>query len=127
MKRISRMGSFDESRNRERPSKNLDKDKKLVFDIAHRMLFEIPDKYKQEEEYYLLLNELKRGVTRIHTFRGFTPATEAELALSLFLAHKALGEEASEARQRLEKAASKLKDTSKLKAQCLEFLKKFKG
>ena len=45
---------------RERPSKDLDKDRKMVFDIAHRLLFEFPDKYKNEEEYYLLINQLQR-------------------------------------------------------------------
>ena len=112
---------------REKPSKNLDKDRKLVFETAHRLLFEIPDKYKEEEEYYLLLNELKRGVARIHTFKGFTPATEAKLALALFLASEALQEGVAEARERLEKAVPRLKDTSKLKNACLSFLERLKG
>jgi len=109
---------------REKPSKNLDKDRKLVFEIAHRLLFEIPDKYKQEEEYYLLLSELKRGVARISSFKGYVASAEAELALALYLASEALGEEISIAKERLEKAILKLKDSSKLKAQCLELLEK---
>ncbi len=109
---------------REKRSKNLDKDKKLVFEIAHRLLFEIPDKYKEEEEYYLLMSELNRGVARISSFKGYIPSAEAELALALFLASEALGEHSPEYRERLEKAASKLKDSSKLKIQCLELLEK---
>ena len=111
---------------RERPSKNLDKDRKLVFEIAHRLLFEIPDKYKQEEEYYLLLSELKRGVARIQSFRGYIPSAEAELALALFLAQKAIGEDSEAAQERLQRAIPKLKDSSKLKAQCIQFLEKLK-
>ncbi len=111
---------------RERPSKNLDKDKKTVFDIAHRMLFEIPEKHKHEEEYYLLLNELKRAVARIQSFKGYTPATEAEIALALYLAAKAIGNAPLDTQQRLEAAVEKLKDSSKLKKTCLEYLEKLK-
>jgi hypothetical protein len=109
---------------REQPSKDLDKDKKLVMETAKRMLFEFPDQYKDGEEYYLLLNELKRGVARIRSFKGYTAATEAELALALFLAAKVLEEGVLEAQERLEKAVPKLKDSSKLKGVCKEMLEK---
>ena len=109
---------------RERPSKDVDKDKKLLMEIAHRLLFEIPDKYQQENEYYLLLSELRRTRERLKTFKGFTPATEAELALPMYLAAVKLGDGIQEAEDRLKKAVEKLKDTSKLKAQCLEYMKK---
>ena len=74
-----------------RPSKNPDIDKKLLFELAHRILFEISDKYQHEHEYNLLLTELRRTQARLLTFRGYTPATEAELALPLYLADFALG------------------------------------
>lgn len=112
---------------REKPSKNPDKDRKLVFEIAHRLLFDYPEKHRQDEEYYLLLNELKRGVARIQSFKGYTPTTEAELALSLFLASKALDEDSEDsekAQQRLQRAIPNLKDSSKLKSQCLQLLAK---
>ena len=109
---------------RERPSKDIDKDKKLLMETAVRLLFEIPDKYQQENEYYLLLSELKRARERLKTFKGFTPATEAELALPMYLAAVKLGEAVPEAESRLRKAVENLKDTSKLKAQCLEYLEK---
>ena len=104
---------------RERPSKDLDKDRKMVFDIAHRLLF---DKYKNEEEYYLLINQLQRGLARIQTFKGYVPSTEAELALAIFLAQKALGEDTTLTQKRLDKAISRLKNTSKLKSQALEIM-----
>lgn len=105
-----------------RPSKDVYKDKKLLLEIAHRLLFEIPDKYQQENEYNLLLSELKRVRDRLVTFRGYTPASEAELALPLYLAAVKLQEGVFEAEERLQKAVNKLKDTSKLKAKCLEYI-----
>ena len=112
---------------RERPSKDVDKDKKLLLEIAQRLLFEIPDKYQQENEYYLLLSELKRCRERLKTFKGFTPSTEAELALPMYLAAVKLEENVPQAEERLLKAIEKLKDSSKLKALCKELLEKIKA
>ena len=106
---------------RERPSKDVDKDKKLLMEIAERM-FKISDKYQQENEYYLLLSELRRTRERLKTFKGFTPATEAELALPMYLAAVILGEGVEEAEERLRKAVEKLKDSSKLKEKCIQYL-----
>lgn len=113
------------SPSRERPSKNVDKDKKLLLETATRLLFEIPDKYQHENEYYLLLSELKRTRERLITFKGFTPTTEAELALPMYLAAVKLNEGIPEAESRLRTAIEKLKDSSKLKATCLSYLEKF--
>lgn len=114
---------------RERPSKSkdIDKDKKLLLETAHRLLFDIPDKYQQENEYYLLLSELKRTRERLKTFKGYTPASEAELALPMYLAAVKLNDGIPEAETRLLKAVEKLKDTSKLKATCLDYLNKLKA
>ena len=109
---------------REKPSKDVDKDKKLLMEIAERLLFEIPDKYQQENEYYLLLSELRRTRERLKTFKGFTPTTEAELALPMYLAAVKLGEDVEEAEARLRRAIEKLKDSSKLKSKCLDYLKR---
>ena len=106
----------------ERPSKNVDLDKKYLYDTAHRLLFEITNKYKEDQEYYLLMSELKRCRARLVTFKGFTPATEAELALPMYMAAVLLNEDVSEAKERLEKAIARLKDTSKLKAKCQEIM-----
>lgn len=67
-------------------SKNVDSDKKMLFELTHRLLFEFSDKYKNENEYYLLLSEMRRARARLASFKGYTPATEAELALPLFMA-----------------------------------------
>ena len=117
----------DKRNNRERPSKNLDKDKKLLMELAQRLLFEIPVNYQQENEYYLLLSELKRARERLKTFKGYTPASEAELALPLYLAAVKLEDNIPQAEERLRTAVEKLKDTSKLKATCLDYLQKLKA
>ena len=109
---------------REKKSKDVEKDKKLLMETAVRLLFEIPDKYQQENEYYLLLSELRRARERLKTFKGFTAATEAELALPMYLAAVKLNEGKEEAEERLRKAVEKLKDTSKLKAECQEYLER---
>lgn len=139
----------DPSAREPRPSKNPDIDKKLLFDLAHRILFEISDKYQHEHEYNLLLTELRRTQARLLTFRGYTPATEAELALPLYLADFALGDFAlgsgpnaqplrgsaegpdpsakspsaiSLSESRLRKAILALKPSSLLRAKCLLYL-----
>lgn len=111
----------------QKPSKDVDKDIKLLLEIAQRLLFEIPDRYQKENEYYLLLSELKRCRERLKTFKGFTPATEAELALPMYLAAVKLDEDVPQAEERLRKAIEKLKDSSKLKKTCLEYLEKIKS
>ena len=112
---------------RERPSKDVEKDKKLLMETAQRLLFEIPDKYQQENEYYLLLSELRRCRERLKTFRGYTSATEAQLALPLYLAAVILNDNAAQAEARLQAAIAALKPTSKLKKLCQEYVEKVKG
>jgi len=107
----------------EKPSKDVEGDKKLLYDYAHRLLFEITGKYKEDPEYYLLLSELKRAKARLEKFKGFTPATEAELALPMFMAAVILDEGVEKSRERLEKATARLKDTSKFKAKCLDVMR----
>ena len=108
----------------EKPSKDVEGDKKLLFDYAHRVLFEINGRYKEDAEYYLLMSEIKRAKARLEKFKGFTATTEAELALPMFMAAAILGEDVEKSRERLEKAIAKLKDSSKLKAKCLEIMQK---
>ena len=68
------------------------------------------------------MSELKRCRARLVTFKGFTPATEAELALPMYMAAVLLNEDIEPSRERLEKAIARLKDTSKLKAKCVEMM-----
>ena len=108
---------------RERPSKDMEGDKKLLYEHAHRVLFEITGRYKENEEYYLLMSEIKRAKARLASFKGFTPATEAELALPMYMAAVALGEDVDKSRERLEKATDRLKESSNLKKKCLEIMR----
>ena len=107
----------------ERPSKDVEGDKKLLYEHAHRVLFEITGRYQENEEYYLLMSEIKRAKARLASFKGFTPATEAELALPMFMAAVALGEDVDKSRERLEKATDRLKESSNLKKKCLEIMR----
>ena len=111
-------------------SKDLGKDRQALFNIAHRLLFEIPDKYKNENEYYLLLHELERLQTMVSPFKGFTPSAEAELALPLYMSavmlHKAspapVGSPVEKAEARLRKAIDALKSISLLRLRCQLYL-----
>ena len=111
---------------REKPSKNPDSDKKRLLELSHRLLFEIADKHKYEEEYYLLFSEMRRIRERLKPIKAFTPATEAELALPMYLSAVLLNEDVDPSKERLANAVTKLKDTSKLKASCLDYMDKVK-
>ena len=111
----------------EKPSKDVEGDKKLLYEYSYRLLFEINGRYKEDAEYFLLLSEVKRAKARLEKFKGFTATTEAELALPMFMADKVLGISAEDSEARLRKAIAKLKDTSKLKAKCLEIMQKCKN
>ena len=108
---------------KERPSKDVEGDKKLLYEHAHRVLFEITGRYKENEEYYLLMSEIKRAKARLASFKGFTPATEAELALPMYMAAVVLEEDVDKSRERLEKATDRLKESSNLKKKCLEIMR----
>ena len=126
-----------------KPSKNIDIDKRALFELAHRLLFEFSDKYQNENEYYLLLSELKRTQARLVSFKGYTPASEAELALPLYMAAVKMsdvtlgtgtavtsGENVTAvpvpsvtlAEARLRKAIEALKPSSLLRVKCLLYL-----
>ena len=103
-------------------SKDLDKDRRLVFDLAHRLLFEITDKYQDENEYYLLHSELRRAKERLSGFKGYTSSAEAELALPLYMASVVLETDVESAETRLLHAIDGLKSTSLLKVRCQFYL-----
>ena len=90
-------------------SKNIDGDKKLLSDLAHRLLFEVPSSYQHEKEYYLWI------------------AQEAELAMPLYLAAVKLEEDVEAAEQRVRKAMERLNDTSFLKLRIRLYLAKLAG
>lgn len=99
-------------------SRDVDEDKKELFDLAKRTLFEIPTNYQQEKEYYVLLSELKRTYARLKPIKAYLPAQEAELALPLYMASVKLQQDVPPAEQRLRKAIARLQATSLLKLRC---------
>ena len=103
-------------------SKDVDADKQLLMKLSKRLLFEMPSSYQHEKEYYLLLSELKRTVSRLSAIKGFIPSQEAELALPLYLAAFKLQQDVQPAEARLRKAISKLQDSSLLKLRCQMYL-----
>lgn len=105
-----------------RRSKDVEGDKKMLHDYAHRLLFDIKGRYKESSEYYLLLSELKRCRARLAPIKGFTPMMEAELALPMYMAAMATNEGVEEAKARLAKATAKLRDNCKMKLRCLRLL-----
>lgn len=116
-RKLTQSGKMDERR-----SKNLELDKKTLFDTAFHLLFCVPDKYRDEMEYTLMTNELRRIRERLLTFKGVTAALEGELALAMYLANVQLDIEVPEATERLKKAIDRLQPTSMLRKRMIFYL-----
>ena len=108
-------------------SKSIVEDKKLLFDYARRLLFEMPTSYQYEREYYLLFSEMRRIRERLLPFKGYVAAQEAELALPLYLSAVKLEEEVEAAEKRLREAMDRLQDTSFLKLRIRLYLAQLAG
>ena len=106
---------LSENSSQEKPSQNIEEDKKLLFTLAKRLLFEIPTAFQHEKEYYLLLSELKRASQRLSPIKAYLPAQEAELALPLYMAAFKLQQDVEPSEKRLRSAIAKLQNTSLLK------------
>ena len=118
---------LSENSSQEKPSQNIEEDKKLLFTLAKRLLFEIPTAFQHEKEYYLLLSELKRASQRLSPIKAYLPAQEAELALPLYMTSIKLQQDIDPAEQRLRNAVEKLHNTSLLKLRCQMYLAKLSG
>ena len=103
-------------------SKDVEGDKQLVMRLAKRLLFEIPEAFQHEKEYYLLLSELKRATIGLQSIKGYVSSQEAELALALYLAAFKLQQNQEAAEARLRKAVDRLQDTSLLKLRAQMYL-----
>lgn len=106
-------------------SRDVDGDKKSLFDLARRTLFEIPTNFQQEKEYYVLLSELKRTYARLKPIKAYLSAQEAELALPLYMASVKLQQDIPPYEHRLRQAIAHLQPTSLLKLRCQIYLAKF--
>lgn len=96
-------------------SADIDGDLKSLSELAFRKLFAAPDRISQENEYNILVHELRRTLQRVQPFKGYTAQREAELALAVFMATKALDVDDQQAAERLKAAIGSLKDTSILR------------
>ena len=110
-----------------RRTKHIEEDKKLLADLAYRLLFEVPSSYQHEKEYYLWISELRRVRERLLPFKGYIAAQEAELALPLYMAAVKLGEDVEAAEQRVRKVMDRLNDTSFQKLRIRLYLAQLAG
>ncbi len=108
-------------------SKNVEEDKKLLFDLSRRLLFEVPTSYQHEKEYFLLISELRRVRERVLPYKGYVAAQEAELALPLYLTAVKLEDGVEPAEQRVRKAMDRLQDSSFLKLRIRLYLARLAG
>ena len=106
-------------------SKDVEGDKRLLFDKAFRLLFVLSDQQTSKiREYQVTRMELERVMKRLKRYKGYTAATEGELALGMFMGAMVTKEQVEEATDRLRKAIEKLKDTSMLKFRMRFYLAK---
>ena len=106
-------------------SKDVEADKKLLFEKAFRLLFVLSDQQiGMLREYQVTQKEMERAMKRLARYRGFTAATEGELALPLFMGAMVTGENTEAATERLKKAMERLKDSSMLKFRMRFYLAK---
>ena len=70
---IEPLNNIKEQEIRERPSKDVDGDKKYLLELAEWLLENLNDKDVPKVEYNLKLVELKRTRARLLKFKGFTP------------------------------------------------------
>ncbi len=96
-------------------SSDIDGDLKSLFELAFRMLFAAPDRVAQENEYNILIVELRRTLQLVMPYKGYIAQREAELALAVYMGTKALGLDAQKASERLLAAADALKPSSLLR------------
>ena len=108
-------------------SRNIEEDKKLLYELARRLLFEVPTSYQHEKEYYLLISELRRVRERVMPYKGYVAAQEAEFALPLYLTAVKLEDDVEAAEQRLRQVMDRLQDKSFLKLRIRLYLAQLSG
>ena len=98
-----------------RKSTDIDADLKRLFTLSYEKLFAPPDRVTQENEYNLLVIELRRTLQQVEPYKGYTAQRQAELALPVYMATKALARDDDEAARNLLSAIAALKPTSLLR------------
>jgi predicted DNA-binding antitoxin AbrB/MazE fold protein len=116
-----------DSRQTRRPYKNLEADKKILFDMSRRLLFEVTPEHMEDPENQMALLDLKRIHERVAGAKGVIPATEGELALAVYLASVLLKGDVQQSTERLKNSINMLKDSSLLRMRMQLFLAKLSG
>lgn len=98
---------------------------KQLTKLASQLLSAAPDRDSQPHEYNLLHRDVERFYQGLLPLRGYIPSAEAELALALLLAERALGAVTDATLHRCREALSRLRDTSRLKARLIQELSHF--
>ena len=98
-----------------RKSSDVDGDLKSLFQLAYEKLFAAPNRVSQENEYNILIAELRRTLIRVESFKGYTATRQAELTLPVYMANKALGMDMTAVNVRMLNAMKALKVTSMLR------------
>ena len=106
-------------------SKDVEGDKRLLFEKAFRLLFVLTDQQVNRiREVQVTRMELERVMKRLKRYKGYTAATEGELALGMFMGAMVTKEQVEEATDRLRKAIERLKESSMLKFRMRFYLAK---
>lgn len=105
------------------PSHNILGDSKELIRLSTTMLISPPDPETAQHECDLLHREIQGLYQSLLPRKGFIPATEAQLSLSLLLAERVLNTPTDTTLQRCRTAASRLRP-SKLRDQLLDEIKK---
>ena len=95
---------------------------KDLIRIAKQLLTAPPDPDANRHEWNLLHREMKAQYDILRSRKGFLPSAEAEIALSLLLAERAMGGVTPETIDRCRQAATRLRNTSHLKTEILELI-----
>ena len=89
-------------------------DARSLIQLSTQMLTAPPDRISQATEWDILHHEIRRLYLSLHPLRGYLPALEGEIALSLLMAEYALHAETEDIRNRFEKALSALGESTLL-------------
>ena len=116
-----------DDRQERRPYRNLEEDKKILFDMSRRLLFEVTPEHMEDPENQMALLDLKRIYDRVSGAKGVIPATEGELSLAIYLASVLLKRDVEQSSERLKNAINALKDSSLLRMRMQLFLAKLSG
>ena len=121
-KRLEESGRLDR-----RKTKNIEMDKKFLFETAYRLLFEVTEGHRTDVENRMALMEVKRTRERLIGCKGIIPSLEAELALTMYLSCVLLNTDVDAATERMRRVMEQLKGNSMLLMRLKFYLARLSG